>query len=101
MYRTEPRHGLLAGPQPKEPQLIDRATFLPIGQYADGSLTFAWPGFLKDAWEGGKRSYHQGFQLPAVNEAGNYAGTPKAGTCRSSMASTTRMIFKSLNRISD
>lgn len=47
MYRTEPRHGLLAGPQPKEPQLIDRATFL------------------------------------------------------SSMASTTRMIFKSLNRISD
>lgn len=35
--------------QAPEPQLIDRFSMLPIGQYEDGSLTFAWPGFLKDA----------------------------------------------------
>lgn len=64
--------------QAPEPQVIDRATFLPIGQYEDGSLTLAWPGFLKDAYEGAVRSYEQGRQLPRADEEGYYAGTPRA-----------------------
>lgn len=64
--------------QAPEPQVIDRATFLPIGQYEDGSLTLAWPGFLKDAYEGAVRSYEQGRQLPRADEDGYYAGTPRA-----------------------
>lgn len=61
-----------------ERELVDRATLLPIGQYDDGSLTFAWPQFLKDAWEGGQRTFHQGRQLPRVDDTGNYVGTPRA-----------------------
>lgn len=52
----EPMGGLLGGYSPS-PDVVDRATFLPIGQYEDGSLTLAWPGFLKDAWEGAQRSF--------------------------------------------
>lgn len=44
--------------------VVDRATFLPIGQYEDGGLTFAWPGFLKDAWDGAQRSYLDAAQVP-------------------------------------
>jgi hypothetical protein len=51
---------------------------LPIGQYEDGGLTLAWPGMLKDMYEGAVRSYEQGRQLPRVDDAGNYAGTPRA-----------------------
>ncbi len=58
--------------------IVDRATFLPIGQYEDGSLTFAWPGFLKDAYEGAVRSFEQGRQLPRADDSGHYAGTPRA-----------------------
>lgn len=58
--------------------VVDRATLLPIGQYDDGSLTFAWPGFLKDAYEGAVRSFEQGRQLPRVDDQGFYAGTPRA-----------------------
>jgi hypothetical protein len=50
-------------------EVIDRATFLPIGQYDDGSLTFAWPGFLKDAWEGALRSYLDAGNVPVPDAA--------------------------------
>lgn len=43
---------------------LDRATLLPIGQYEDGSLTFAWPGFLMDAWEGGQRTLLDAARAP-------------------------------------
>jgi hypothetical protein len=44
--------------------LIDRMSMLPIGQYADGSLTLAWPGMLKDAYEGAMRSYLDAGHVP-------------------------------------
>lgn len=44
--------------------VVDRATLLPIGQYEDGGLTFAWPGFLKDAWEGAQRTYLDAGNVP-------------------------------------
>lgn len=44
--------------------VVDRATLLPIGQYEDGGLTFAWPGFLKDAWEGAQRSLLDAGRVP-------------------------------------
>jgi hypothetical protein len=50
-------------------EVIDRATFLPIGQYEDGSLTFAWPGFLKDAWEGGQRTFLDAGNVPVPDAA--------------------------------
>lgn len=58
--------------------VVDRASMLPIGQYEDGSLTLAWPGFLKDMYEGAVRSYEQGRHLPRVDDQGFYAGTPRA-----------------------
>lgn len=75
--RGEPMGGLLGGYTPSN-EIVDRATMLPIGQYEDGSLTFAWPGFLKDAYEGAVRSFEQGRQLPRVDSEGYYAGTPRA-----------------------
>jgi hypothetical protein len=60
----EPQGGLLAGGYSPSPDIVDRATFLPIGQYEDGSLTFAWPGFLKDAYEGAQRSYLDAARVP-------------------------------------
>lgn len=75
--RGEPMGGLLGGYTPSN-EIVDRATMLPIGQYEDGSLTFAWPGFLKDAYEGAVRSYEQGRQLPRADDSGHYAGTPRA-----------------------
>lgn len=44
--------------------VVDRATFLPIGQYEDGGLTFALPGFLKEAWDGAQRSYLDAARVP-------------------------------------
>lgn len=55
--------GLLDWMQDSRP-VVDRATLLPIGQYEDGSLTFAWPGFLKDAWEGGQRTLLDAARAP-------------------------------------
>jgi hypothetical protein len=75
---TEPMGGLLEGGWSQSPELVDRMSMLPIGQYEDGSLTLAWPGMLKDMYEGAVRSYEQGRQLPRVDEQGNYAGTPRA-----------------------
>lgn len=49
--------------------VVDRATLLPIGQYDDGSLTFAWPGFLKDAWEGGQRTFLDAARAPVPDAA--------------------------------
>lgn len=49
--------------------VVDRATLLPIGQYDDGSLTFAWPGFLKDAWEGAQRTYLDAGNVPVPDAA--------------------------------
>jgi hypothetical protein len=65
------------GHAPDEP-LTDRMAMLPVGQYANGDTAFAWPGMLKDMYEGAVRSYEQGRQLPRVDEQGNYAGTPRA-----------------------
>jgi hypothetical protein len=75
---TEPIGGLLEGGWSQSPELVDRMSMLPIGQHEDGSLTLAWPGMLKDMYEGAVRSYEQGRQLPRVDEQGNYAGTPRA-----------------------
>ena len=55
--------GLLDWMQDSRP-VVDRATLLPIGQYEDGSLTFAWPGFLMDAWEGGQRTLLDAARAP-------------------------------------
>lgn len=49
--------------------VVDRATLLPIGQYEDGGLTFAWPGFLKDAWEGAQRTYLDAGNVPVPDAA--------------------------------
>jgi hypothetical protein len=55
--------GLLDWIQDGRP-VVDRATLLPIGQYEDGSLTLAWPGFLKDAAEGAQRSLLDAARAP-------------------------------------
>jgi hypothetical protein len=49
--------------------VVDRATLLPIGQYEDGGLTFAWPGFLKDAWEGAQRTLLDAGNVPVPDAA--------------------------------
>jgi hypothetical protein len=71
--------GALAGGYAPSPDIIDRASLLPIGQYEDGSLTLAWPGFLKDAAEGAGRSFLQSAQTPMQFEDGSYAGQYQAG----------------------
>lgn len=53
-------------------EIIDRATFLPIGQYEDGSLTFAWPGFLKDGWDAAQRSAVAQEGPPVFDDGGKY-----------------------------
>jgi hypothetical protein len=80
LYRKEPTspQGLLQGGYSPNPDIVDRASLLPIGQYEDGRVTLAWPGFIKDAYEGAVRSYEQGRQLPRADESGYYAGTPRA-----------------------
>lgn len=55
--------GLLDWMQDSRP-VVDRATMLPIGQYEDGSLTLAWPGFLKDAAEGAQRTLLDAARVP-------------------------------------
>jgi GNAT superfamily N-acetyltransferase len=68
MHRAaEPQGGLMGGYTPS-PEIIDRMTFLPVGQYEDGSLTMAWPGFLKDAYEGAQRSYLDSARVPVPDE---------------------------------
>lgn len=69
--RSEPTGGLLGGYTPSR-DLVDRATLLPIGQYEDGSLTFAWPGFLKDAYEGAVRSAVAQEGAPLYDDGGQY-----------------------------
>jgi hypothetical protein len=64
MDPTRNKNALLVGGYSPSPDLVDRATFLPVGQYEDGSLTFAWPGFLKDAYEGAQRSYLDAARVP-------------------------------------
>lgn len=49
--------------------VVDRATFFPVGQYEDGSFTFAWPGLLKDAWEGGQRTFLDSAGAPVPDAA--------------------------------
>ncbi|WBT40178.1 hypothetical protein [Hyphomicrobium sp. DMF-1] len=69
--RSEPTGGLLGGYTPSR-EIIDRATLLPIGQYEDGSLTFAWPGFLKDAYDGAVRSAVAQEGAPLYDDGGQY-----------------------------
>ena len=38
-----PEDQKLVGGYSQNPEIIDRASLLPIGQYEDGSLTLAWP----------------------------------------------------------
>jgi len=70
LYR-KPQGGLIGGYTPSR-EVVDRATLLPIGQYEDGSLTLAWPGFLKDAWEGGIRSLVAQEGAPVFDDGGQY-----------------------------
>lgn len=58
--------------EPNDREIIDRATLLPIGQYEDGSLTFAWPGFLKDAYDGAVRSAVAQEGAPLYDDGGQY-----------------------------
>lgn len=58
--------------EPNDRELVDRATLLPIGQYEDGSLTFAWPGFLKDAYDGAVRSAVAQEGAPLYDDGGQY-----------------------------
>ncbi len=59
--------------------VADRATLLPIGQYDDGSLTLAWPGFVVDAVEGAQRSLLQASGKTANDADGTYLGPYQAG----------------------
>lgn len=59
----------LVGGYSPNPEIIDRASLLPIGQYEDGSLTLAWPGFLKDAFEGAARTYLDAGNVPVPDAA--------------------------------
>jgi hypothetical protein len=68
----EPMGGLLGGYSPS-PDLVDRATFLPVGQYEDGSLTLAWPGFLKDTYDAAQRTYLDAAHVPVPDAP---MGTP-------------------------
>jgi hypothetical protein len=52
--------------------VVDRFSMLPIGQHEDGSLTLAWPGFLKDAWEGAQRSLVAQEGKPIFDDGGQY-----------------------------
>lgn len=67
-----PNGGLLEGGWSKSPELIDRMTMLPIGQYEDGSLTLAWPSMLKDMYEGAVRSYAAQEGPPIYDDGGQY-----------------------------
>lgn len=66
----------LVGGYSPNPEIIDRASLLPIGQYEDGSLTLAWPGFVKDAFEGAARTYLDAGSVPVPDAA---PGTKWAG----------------------
>lgn len=48
----------LVGGYSPNPEIIDRASLLPIGQYEDGSLTLAVPGMVKDTWD----SFNRGLE---------------------------------------
>jgi hypothetical protein len=74
LYQKDPTkqpQGLLGG-YAQSPDIIDRASLLPIGQYEDGSLTLAWPGFMKDAWDGGVKSLVGQEGAPVFDDGGQY-----------------------------
>ncbi|WP_296201733.1 hypothetical protein [uncultured Hyphomicrobium sp.] len=48
------------------PEIIDRASLLPIGQYEDGSLTLAVPGMIKDTWD----SFNRGLERQGAASRG-------------------------------
>lgn len=77
--QSAPRRGLL-GDSDEEP-IIDRMSMLPIGQYADGSLTLAWPGMAKDAYDSIVNSYSDvaAGRTPKTSDVLTVASTPIMG----------------------
>jgi GNAT superfamily N-acetyltransferase len=47
--------------------LKERASLLPLGQYEDGSVGMAWPGFMAAPAEAGKRAYDSGMPLSTTD----------------------------------
>jgi hypothetical protein len=77
--------GVVRGQKPQEPEvdepLVDRASMLPIGQYADGSLTLAWPGMIKDTYDSLVNSYGDvaAGRTPRTQDVLNVASAPMMG----------------------
>jgi hypothetical protein len=61
--------------------VVDRASMLPIGQYADGSLTFAVPGMIKDTYDSILNSYGDvaAGRTPRTQDVLNVASAPMMG----------------------
>jgi hypothetical protein len=66
----------MTGPKP-EPTVTNRASMLPIGNYSDGSVGFAWPQGLVDVYEAMKRFHNN--EPPQPQDA-VLAGLAMAGT---------------------
>jgi hypothetical protein len=65
----------------EERPLVDRASMLPIGQYADGSMTLAWPGMIKDTYDSLVNSYGDvaAGRTPRTQDVLNVASAPMMG----------------------
>lgn len=61
--------------------LVDRASMFPLGQYADGSLTLAWPGIVKDTYDSLVNSYGDvaAGRTPRTQDVLNVASAPMMG----------------------
>jgi hypothetical protein len=61
--------------------VADRASMLPIGQYEDGSLTFAVPGMIKDTYDSLVNSYGDvaAGRTPRTQDVLNVASAPMMG----------------------
>lgn len=72
------RDGRVRGGPVDDRPIVDRASMLPIGQYEDGSFTFAWPGMFKDAWDSAQRTRLQSAHAPVTDDQGTYIGQYQA-----------------------
>lgn len=66
--------GALEGGYAPSPDIIDRASLLPIGQYEDGSLTWAVPGMVKDTWD----SFNRGLERQGAVSRGEISAEDAA-----------------------
>jgi hypothetical protein len=80
LFGPQSRHASLFGDIEEEP-VVDRASMLPLGQYADGSLTLAWPGMIKDTYDSLVNSYGDvaAGRTPRTQDVLNVASAPVMG----------------------